>query len=1184
MNSQDYVPWEIIVKFKTSKINLKTPGWKITAQSFAVNNGMQTVDSIDNNNISVMAISWSDGVEQKIIQLQANANVEYAQPNYIYHILSTWFDDIHSWLLRWLPQIEWYQAYELFSGNVNTTGTIVAVIDAGVAYDHPDLSANMRSGSTCKSNTWLQINNCLYGYDFADNDNNPYPVRSDHGTHVAGTIAAAANNGIWIIWVNPHAQIMAIRVGDDSMTTLAIANGIDFARHNGAKIINASFGAYDYDQYMYDAVQSFGLSGGLFIAAAGNDARNHAISGVSYPCGYDLENIICVAATNASDGLASFSDYGITSVDLWAPGTNIYSTVIDLLENDMYTNNFSWSLWDMLTGWINFSRWSQNNMAMWWYSWFASTYTIWIQDSYIEKTVNLTGYLWYNLSIKTYCDTPFGSNWDFLEISFLSWWNEIVLIQTTEHYEPYINQNSWINLISYTWWVSTVFYREEFDFDVNAFQSKDLKIRARWYSDDIADQTNNMWCMIDYIQLEWISDNGLTYWYMNWTSMATPHVAGLASLAWSMRPEIGYQAIKSVILGSGDSLASLSWKTVSWKRINAYATLMALWYTSWEMLAQTYNAIWLSLSWWGIQNNFNTINTWNLSNFSWLYFAVMSWWQELGRITFTTGLDLTDTGTQAFLSWELPNSLWMQQWKIRFTPWTWFSGKRATLWMNLPASFSWIISRINSWSFIVREWTGRTGTITDNTMISAVTWTCTITWCQIRFNVDHFTSFEIKPQLVQVHIQSNTIWSTSYAKSWSIVTVNFTWSDNLTWVVVVINWLTGMVTWSSLYRYSNFTVTWWTAQTPITFSINYQNLSWATGNTVFSTTDTSSVTVDTIVPTLTWSASVSVSNQTATFIFTSNEIWSITYSWMCWNWSLTNSISWNNTTTFAPGNNTYIWCQLKITDTAGNISSRLTLPTFTINYTAPSWGWWWWGWWWWWTPPPPLACTTAQVICTWWIYIRTGSTDCTSTKIATSCTLSWDILSWTKTWADLSWLTALNTDKIGNTQGSHFSPELNAAYLYAYNIGITTQSTVQQADLTGSLIRKHLAKMISNFAIKELGKTPNTWLVCTFTDMHDETTEMKLYSKLACQLGLMGLDTNWIPIQTFNPDGKVTRAQFGTVLSRTLRDTIYNGGNPYYVDHLNALQEEQIMNQINTPGSNELRWYVMLMLMRSTKN
>jgi hypothetical protein len=71
-------------------------------------------------------------------------------------------------------------------------------------------------------------------------------------------------------------------------------------------------------------------------------------------------------------------------------------------------------------------------------------------------------------------------------------------------------------------------------------------------------------------------------------------------------------------------------------------------------------------------------------------------------------------------------------------------------------------------------------------------------------------------------------------------------------------------------------------------------------------------------------------------------------------------------------------------------------------------------------------------------------------------------------------LTALNTDKIGNTQGSHFSPELNAAYLYAYNIGITTQSTVQQADLTGSLIRKHLAKMISNFAIKELGKTPNT--------------------------------------------------------------------------------------------------------------
>lgn len=99
--------------------------------------------------------------------------------------------------------------------------------------------------------------------------------------------------------------------------------------------------------------------------------------------------------------------------------------------------------------------------------------------------------------------------------------------------------------------------------------------------------------------------------------------------------------------------------------------------------------------------------------------------------------------------------------------------------------------------------------------------------------------------------------------------------------------------------------------------------------------------------------------------------------------------------------------------------------------------------------------------------------------------------------------------------------------------------------------------------------------------MDDENTEMKFYVKTACQLGLMWLDAKGVPVQTFNPNEEVTRAQFGTVLSRTLRGNQYNGGEPFYMLHLNALQKALIMKKIDTPANKELRWYVMLMLMRS---
>ncbi len=164
---------------------------------------------------------------------------------------------------------------------------------------------------------------------------------------------------------------------------------------------------------------------------------------------------------------------------------------------------------------------------------------------------------------------------------------------------------------------------------------------------------------------------------------------------------------------------------------------------------------------------------------------------------------------------------------------------------------------------------------------------------------------------------------------------------------------------------------------------------------------------------------------------------------------------------------------------------------------------------------------------------------------------------------------------------SPFSQELNEAYLRAYSVGITTMPTIQRANMTWTLIRKHAAKMISEFAIKVLGKKPDTTRSCVFSDIAETSEEMKFYMKISCQLGLMGLNADGTPNTFFTPDGQVTRAQFGTMLSRLLYGNLNNGKpGQRYEAHLNALKAAGIMNKITFPEMLEMRGRVMLMMMR----
>ena len=161
--------------------------------------------------------------------------------------------------------------------------------------------------------------------------------------------------------------------------------------------------------------------------------------------------------------------------------------------------------------------------------------------------------------------------------------------------------------------------------------------------------------------------------------------------------------------------------------------------------------------------------------------------------------------------------------------------------------------------------------------------------------------------------------------------------------------------------------------------------------------------------------------------------------------------------------------------------------------------------------------------------------------------------------------------------GATYSQELQDAYNWAYGKGVTTMSTIDNANMYGAITRAEMAKMLSVYAMEVLGMTPDTSKACNFGDIDSVKGDLHDYIIKSCQLGLMGQG-----ITAFRPYDTLSRAEFGTALSRVLWGDKYEGGTPYYANHLNALKAAGIMNQIaNAESTKEVRGYVMLMLQRS---
>lgn len=299
---------------------------------------LRTFHSLDG--IQLIGLPAGTRVEDALARYQGSGLVEFAEPDYWVRPTATPNDPKYAdgtlWGLNNTGRSGGVPGADISAANgwdaASSAGNvIVAVVDTGIRYTHEDLSSNMwinpgelgGNGIDDDANGYIDD---VHGIDAIDNTGNPNDD-TGHGTHVAGIIGAAGNNSVGVVGVAWKVKLMACRFMDASgMGSHADAvQCIDYARVHGAQVINASWGGGSSSLTLRSAISRARSAGIIFVAAAGNEGQNDDVTG-NYPSGFDLDNIISVGSSTRSDGLSDFSNFGLRTVDLVAPGTAIYST------------------------------------------------------------------------------------------------------------------------------------------------------------------------------------------------------------------------------------------------------------------------------------------------------------------------------------------------------------------------------------------------------------------------------------------------------------------------------------------------------------------------------------------------------------------------------------------------------------------------------------------------------------------------------------------------------------------------------------------------------------------------------------------------------------------------------------------------------------------------------------------
>jgi serine protease len=331
-------PGTLLVKFKASA----APATKASVRAALQARTLRSYTLVPNLEL----VETTLPVNQVVTALRGLAAVEYAEPDYVVRHTDTIPGDTY-FNLQWGAR----NTGQSVNGDPGASGAdarvsaawdtttgssslIIAVIDTGTQWSHPDLAPNIWSnpgevadGIDNDGNGYIDD---VRGWDFYDRDNNPDDPNG-HGTHTAGTVGAVGNNGAGVAGMMWSCRIIPLRfLGPQGGYTSDAVLALQYAVAKGAKISNNSWGGGGYSSALFDAINQSRAAGHLFVAAAGNGGvdqigdNNDSIP--FYPASYNVDNVISVAATDNDDRRATFSNYGATSVDLGAPGVNIVST------------------------------------------------------------------------------------------------------------------------------------------------------------------------------------------------------------------------------------------------------------------------------------------------------------------------------------------------------------------------------------------------------------------------------------------------------------------------------------------------------------------------------------------------------------------------------------------------------------------------------------------------------------------------------------------------------------------------------------------------------------------------------------------------------------------------------------------------------------------------------------------
>ncbi|HUN01984.1 MAG TPA: S8 family peptidase [Niabella sp.] len=335
----EYVPNEIIVKFKKGISEAGKSSFLKTIQAEPYSTfRTEVIENIGEDGEYVIARIKGDPMD---LVKYRSSEIEYMEPNYIYHTLETsndpFFLDGTQWNLMNSPYGT-NVANAWANGNTGSSNVYIAVLDEGYMYNHEDLIKNAGvntkeipgNGIDDDKNGYVDD---VYGWDFYNGDNTIYDENQDnHGTHVAGIIGAEGGNGKGVSGIAWNVKLISGKfMGPTGGYTPKAVEAIEYfikLKQKGMNIvaINASWGNYNYSEILKEAIEKANNAGILFIAAAGNNSNNNDDKPL-YPASYNLPNVISVANLSSSGMLSAASNYGKKTVHLAAPGSGIMSTI-----------------------------------------------------------------------------------------------------------------------------------------------------------------------------------------------------------------------------------------------------------------------------------------------------------------------------------------------------------------------------------------------------------------------------------------------------------------------------------------------------------------------------------------------------------------------------------------------------------------------------------------------------------------------------------------------------------------------------------------------------------------------------------------------------------------------------------------------------------------------------------------